>query len=90
MENPEEESLIQYPCRFPIKVMGKADADFDALVVSIFRRHCGDLPEGAVKTRLSTRGNYMSVTVTIMAQSRKQLDDLYRELSGHERVNMVL
>ena len=85
-----EETLLEFPCQFPIKVMGKADEDFDALVVGIVRRYSPDLLEGAVKTRLSKEGRYMSVTVTIRAESKRQLDSIYLALTAHERVMMAL
>jgi putative lipoic acid-binding regulatory protein len=91
METPQPgESLLVFPCDFPIKVLGEAAADFDALVVSIVRRHVPDLREGAVTSKASRQGRYVSVTVTVQARSQAQLDALYVELSGHERVLMVL
>ncbi len=90
MARPPEESLLEFPCDFPIKVMGEAAEDFDALVVELVRRHVADFAEGAVQQRPSSGGRYVSVTVTIQATSREQLDNLYRELSGHERILMVL
>ena len=86
----ESESLLDFPCDFPIKAMGIAGDAFDALVVGIVRNHVPDLKEGAIKTRASRNGKYVSVTVTIEASSQRQIDDLYRELSGHDRVLMVL
>lgn len=86
----ETESLMQFPCDFAIKVMGQATDNFYDLVLEIVRHHCQDFAENAVTTRPSKGGNYISVTVTIVAQSRQQLDALYQELSGHERVLMVL
>lgn len=87
----DSESLFEFPCEFPIKVMGTTSGeDFDGLVVDIVRRHCHDFTENAVSVRHSTGGKYMSVTVTFTAQSRVQLDALYAELSAHERVKMVL
>jgi putative lipoic acid-binding regulatory protein len=83
-------SLLEFPCQFPIKAMGKAGADFDAHVVEIVRRHVPDLAEGAVRLQPSRNGNYVSVTVTFEASSQQQLDALYRELSGSERTLMVL
>ena len=85
-----DESLLEFPCDFPIKAMGKSEENFDALVVGIVRKHCPDLMEGAVKSRLSREGNYVSVTVTIQAESRNQLDRIYMELSAHEKVLMAL
>ena len=86
----EDESLFDFPCDFPIKAMGKAADDFDSLVVSLVRKHSPDLREGAVRTRMSQGGKYMSVTVTIQARSRAQLDAIYMELTAHDRVLMAL
>ena len=62
---------MKFPCSFPIKAMGIATDDFDILVVEIVRRHYPDVTEGAVKTKPSRKGKYISVTVTIEAQSKK-------------------
>ena len=82
----EEESLMKFPCSFPIKAMGKSTDDFDLLIIEIVRRHHPDISEGAVKTRPSREGKYISVTVTIEAQSKEQLDNIYLDLTAHERV----
>lgn len=84
------ETPLKFPCTFPVKAMGEAGEDFDGLVVSLVRRHNPDLAEGAVRTRLSRNGNYMSVTVTVEARSREQLDAIYTDLTAHERVLMAL
>lgn len=89
-EDENTESALQFPCRFPIKAMGKAAEDFDSLVVGLVRRHSPDIHEGAVHTRLSRRGNYMSVTVTIEAHSRAQLDAIYMDLTSDDRVLVAL
>jgi putative lipoic acid-binding regulatory protein len=81
-----EETPFEFPCRFPIKAMGKAGEDFDALVVEIVRRHAPDLNEAAVTLRESSGGKWLSVTVVIEATGKDQLDAIYRELSAHERV----
>ena len=88
-EDNKEETLMEFPCSFPIKAMGKATDDFDVLIVEIVRKHYPDLTEGAVKTRPSREGKYISVTVTINAQSREQLDNIYLDLTAHERVLMA-
>ncbi len=85
-----EESLLKFPCDFPIKAMGEAAEDFDTLVVSLIRRHSPDLQEGAIKSRASKGGRYLSVTVTIQAQSREQLDNIYRDLTAEKRILMAL
>lgn len=89
-EKDSEDSILEFPCTFPIKVMGKADNDFDVLVVSIVRKHVPGVYEGAVRSRLSNKGNYVSVTVTIEALNQEQLDSIYQDLTAHERVIMAL
>ncbi len=85
-----DESIFEFPCDFPIKAMGKADEDFDCLVVSLVQKHCQGLKEGAVETRLSAGGKFMSVTVTIKAESRGQLDNIYMDLTAESRVLVAL
>lgn len=86
----ERPTVLQFPCDFPLKVMGRAADDFDALVIEIVLRHVSTLREGAVQTRASREGRYLAVTVTVQAESQQQLDALYRELTAHARVLMVL
>lgn len=85
-----EDSLLEFPCDFPVKVLGRADEDFVTVVVEIVRRHAPDLESGQIRTRPSRDGNFIAVTCTIVAQSRDQLDALYEELSAHERILMAL
>lgn len=85
-----EDTLLSFPCDFPVKVMGLASPDFDSFVVGLIRKHSPDLHEGAVQTRFSQGGRYMAVTVTIQAQSRAQLDDIYRDLTADDRVLVAL
>lgn len=87
--NPDE-SLLKFPCRFPIKVMGASVPEFREQVVAIARRHVPDLSDDSVSLRASAQGRYVSVTLTVNAQSREQLDGLYRELTACELVAMVL
>jgi putative lipoic acid-binding regulatory protein len=84
------ETLLEFPCAFPIKAMGRSEPGFDDLVVEIVRRHTPDLPEEAVKTRASRGGKWVSVTVTIQATSKQQLDAIYQALTDHEKVVMCL
>lgn len=86
----ERKTLLEFPCDFPLKIMGHAADDFDALVVEIVSRHVIDLPPEAVQRRPSKQGRYVSLTVTVQAESQLQLDNLYRELSSHARILMVL
>ena len=85
-----EESLLQFPCDFPLKIMGGGSPDFRQLVVDLVSRHAPDLDETRVSVRDSRAGRYQSVTVVINARDRAQLDALYVELSGHPRITMVL
>lgn len=86
----EEETLLEFPCDFSIKVMGPARVELDLTVVEIVRRHAPDLSESAVTVRDSRNGNYISVTVVVRATSKGQLDSIYRELTAHEHVMMAL
>ncbi len=86
----QKESIMEFPCQFPIKAMGKNSSDFELQVVSLVRKHCPDLAEGAVVCRDSKGGKYLSVTVTISASSREQLDNIYMELTACEHVLMAL
>lgn len=87
---PEDASPLTFPCEFPIKVMGRQEDDFEAHVVELVGRHVGPLDAARVRTRPSTNGRFLSVTVTIAAGSRAQLDDIYRTLTSSERVLFVL
>lgn len=86
----ETETLLEFPCQFPIKAMGKSSESFEEHVVMLVRKHCPDLHEGAVVSRDSKGGKYLSVTVTVTATSREQLDNIYYELTACERVLMAL
>ena len=85
-----DETLLEFPCDFPIKIMGDNSAEFEATVIGIVRQHVPDLGEGAIRQNQSSKGNYLSLTITIRAESKAQLDDLYRALSACELTKMVL
>jgi uncharacterized protein len=84
-----EETLLEFPCQFAIKAMGKSDFEFDLLVIEIVRRHVPEY-EQKVTTRPSKDGNYLAVTVLIEANSKQQLDAIYQDLSDHPLVLMAL
>ena len=86
----ESESLIEYPCEFPIKVLGRTQAGFAQTVLAIVRSHARDFDGYTLEMKTSKQGRYLSVTCTIHATSREQLDALYRELCDHPMVVMVL
>jgi len=83
-------SLLDFPCAFPIKIMGRTQDGFAQTVVDVVLRHAPDFDPATLEMRASSAGNYLSVTATINAVSRVQLDDLYRELVAHPMVAMVL
>ena len=81
---------LEFPTEFPIKVMGRCDSDLKALTREIVERHAGPLGDERVKTRTSGDGNFLALTYTINAQSREQLDAIYRELTACKAVVMAL
>lgn len=84
------EALLEFPCNFPIKAMGYRSDDFKQVVVEIIERHTPDLDTTTLRTQDSRHGRYQSVTLTIRARSREQLDAIYQDLSAHERVVVAL
>jgi hypothetical protein len=88
--SPVNESLFEFPCDFPIKVMGKSHPDFMETIVAVVQRFDASFDAARVETRPSSGGNYIGLTVTVRAQSREHLDDIYRALTGHPMVKVVL
>jgi len=86
----QEESLLEFPCDFPIKVMGATRDDFAQAVVAVVQAHVPNFDAATVEMRASGKGNYLAVTCTVRATSREQLDNLYRDLSSHPFVKIVL
>lgn len=89
MPGPNE-SLIEYPSDFPIKIMGAMQEDFAQTMVEVVQKHDPEFHAGKMAMRPSSKGNYLALTVTVRATSREQLDNLYRELSSHAMVKVVL
>ena len=85
-----EASLLKFPCDFPIKVMGRRQDGFAQAVLEVLLRHAPEFDAAGMEMRPSARGNYLSLTCTVRAVSREQLDALYRELSAHPLVKVVL
>ena len=84
------DSPLTFPCAFPIKVMGRTQDGFAQAIVTVVQKHAPDFDPAAVEMRASRRGKYLSLTCTINAISREQLDNLYRDLTAHPNVVMVL
>jgi hypothetical protein len=85
-----EKSLIEYPSRFPVKVMGANVDGFVHAVTQIAKQFDPGFDAATIELRDSKAGNYLGVTITITATSREQLDELYRTLSSHPMVKVVL
>lgn len=85
-----EETLLEFPCDFPIKVMGATRDDFAQAVVEVVVGHASDFDPATVEMRPSKAGNYLSLTCTVRATSKAQLDALYRALTAHPFVKIVL
>ena len=90
MTNDNQESLLEFPCVFPIKMMGRVGGDFRQTAVVLVEKHAGKIADDAIKTAPSRKGNFLSVTVTIVAKSQEQLDDIYRELTDHDEILVAL
>ena len=83
-------SALEFPCAFPIKIMGRTQQGFAQAIVAIVQKHAPDFDAASLEMRASKAGNWLSVTATVNATSREQLDDLYRELVAHPMVKVVL
>lgn len=86
----QREELMEFPCRFPLKVMGERHDAFVTTVVEVVRVHAPDLELEDVVARDSSGGRYQALTVTVNATSRQQLDTIYLALTSHEMVKFVL
>jgi len=87
---PPEQSLIEYPSDFPIKVMGVQHPELAQLLTEVVLQFDPQFDPATVEMRPSSKGNYIGLTFTVRATSREQLDNLYRALHGHALVKIVL
>jgi putative lipoic acid-binding regulatory protein len=88
---PDQDSpVLAFPCDFPIKIMGLTQKGFAQAVIEVVQRHAPDFDPATLEMRPSREGKYLSLTCTIRAVSRQQLDALYQELCDHPMVTMVL
>jgi putative lipoic acid-binding regulatory protein len=83
-------SLLEFPCDFPLKIMGPSAADFAGTIAAVVIRHAPDFDAAAIEQRASKAGNYLSLTCTVRAVSQQQLDALYQDLTAHPMVRVVL
>ncbi len=85
-----EESVMKFPCHFVIKIMGKAESAFEQTALGIIQSHFKNINELDIKKRFSKDNNYVSLSVTVYAESKVELDNAYRELSSNKDILMVL
>ena len=85
-EKPQQEQLLKFPCSFPIKIMGRDENAFKETVVRIVQQHTGEISESDIRVAPSSKGNFVSVTITIEAESQQQLDSIYTDLSARDDV----
>lgn len=84
------EQLLEFPCDFPIKIMGRDTAEFHVIARALVEKHTGPLADDAIRRSLSSKGRFVSITITVKAQSQAQLDAIYRDVSGHDDVLVAL
>ena len=82
--------LIEYPCDFPLKILGHTQAGFAQSILAVVKKHAPEFDGAKMEMKTSKRGKYLSLTCEIRATSREQLDGLYQELCDHPMVVMVL
>lgn len=90
MMNDQNTTLFEFPCRFPIKAMGRYTDDFEGIVTAIVLTHAELWPDEPVRLAPSKEGNFVSITAVIEAQSQEQIDSIYMELTGCSQVLMAL
>lgn len=86
----EQETLIEFPTDFPIKVMGETHDEFATSIIDTIRIHMPEFDASRVEMRASSGGRYISLTCTVFVTSKPQLDDIYRALTSHPKVKYVL
>ncbi len=88
--NAEAETLLTFPCNFPIKIMGRKDTDLETVVTEIMDQHIPGYDPACINRRQSENGNFVSLTVVFEATSKEQVDHIYQALTANEKVLMVL
>ena len=87
---PREDTLFEFPTDFPVKIMGRASDEFRSLALGIVTRHFGELAPDRIEERPSSNAKYSSITCTVVAQNKAQLDALYMELTSCSQVLVAL
>lgn len=85
-----DETLLEFPCDFPIKLMGRHTQEFAAIVRALVEQHTGPLDDASIQSSLSKNDRFISITITVAAQSKQQLDSIYQDATDHPDVLMAL
>jgi putative lipoic acid-binding regulatory protein len=85
-----EDTLLEFPCKFPVKAMGRDTPEFHETVRRLVEDHTGPLDDDVIQTSLSRNGRFVSITITVSAESQEQLDNIYRAISSNNDVLMAL
>ncbi len=86
----DQETLLQFPCYFPIKIIGKNTANFSEEIRALVHKHFPDTPDSAIVNQPSKKGNFLSLTATVYVHTKAALDALYQDLTKHPDIKMVL
>ena len=89
-QKPSSETLIEFPCMFPIKVMGEVHDEFTSTVIKIIKQKNKDFDPSTIEMKGSSEGRYISLTCFVYVTSKPELDDIYRSLSTHPMIKIVL
>ena len=89
-QNTSPETLIEFPCHFPIKVMGEVHDEFTSTVIKIIKQKNGKFDPSTIEIKGSSEGRYISLTCFVYVTSKPELDDIYRSLSSHPMIKVVL
>jgi putative lipoic acid-binding regulatory protein len=90
MTDSTTESPLKFPCEFTIKIFGEMAPDFEQVIYDLIQPYAPSLSSGAMQSRVSENGKYLSLSVTLFVESREQLDNIYRALTSSPRVLMAL
>ncbi|UOO83126.1 DUF493 family protein [Uruburuella testudinis] len=86
----EKTTLLEFPCTFPLKIMGAQHPEFESTILNVIRQHAPDTQAQHINTRPSSKGNYLGATAQVNVESQEQLDNIYRALTAHPMVKVVL
>ncbi len=89
-QKPSSGTLIEFPCMFQIKVMGEVHDEFTSTVIKIIKQKNKDFDPSTIEMKGSSEGRYISLTCFVYVTSKPELDDIYRSLSTHPMIKVVL